>query len=342
MAPPNAARTASSASVAAAPSAPRAPARAREHEHRRPGTGDDRGDARARAATSTSASEPGMTARRYSWCSRSCGRGEQQVGASAERLDQQRRPAGLERGVAVRHGRGQDAAGGLGRQVVRRHDRDQRDVVVHRQVGAPGHRSSRQASVAPPSTAGAALSGWPSICVARSSTTSSDSASGSAISPRAATMPATTAAADEPSPRPCGIRLWHTRCRPGLRRADEVERGPQRADHQVPLVVGHLAGTLARDLDARRPASRAARTSSSSCSPRARPSASNPGPRLALVAGTRTRTWSAPRRIAGLSPGRARSAMDTTSDEIAHGPHVAAVGRAQRPLRVLEPVARSP
>ena len=62
-------------------------------------------------------------------------------------------------------------------------------------------------TVTPPVIAGAALSGCPSISVARSRTAWSSSASGSASSPRASSRPATTAAAEEPSPRPCGIRF---------------------------------------------------------------------------------------------------------------------------------------
>ena len=66
---------------------------------------------------------------------------------------------------------------------------------------------STQATVAPPNTAGATLSGWPSKSVARAKIRSSLRASGSAMRPRASMSPATAALADEPMPPPWGIRL---------------------------------------------------------------------------------------------------------------------------------------
>ena len=67
--------------------------------------------------------------------------------------------------------------------------------------------ASIQATVAPPKTAGATLSGCPSKRVAMRNTSSSDRAWGSESRPRASMRPATAAEADEPMPPPCGMRL---------------------------------------------------------------------------------------------------------------------------------------
>ena len=74
--------------------------------------------------------------------------------------------------------------------------------------GAPS--ASVQATVAPPKTAGATLSGCPSKPVAMRNTSSAGRARGSESRPRASMRPATTAEADEPMPPPCGMRL--TQC----------------------------------------------------------------------------------------------------------------------------------
>ncbi len=68
----------------------------------------------------------------------------------------------------------------------------------------------------PPSSAGATLSGWPSIRLARASAARRRAGrSPSWTRPRASTMPPTMAADDEPSPRLCGIRLVQATCKPG-------------------------------------------------------------------------------------------------------------------------------
>ena len=106
-------RTVSSASVARAFfSCSRAVARAPGPSARRP-TRRRRHPRRRR--TSTRASESRHDRPPVLLVQAVLGGGEQQLGAAAERLDEERRPAGLERAVGVRDRRGQDAAGGLGR-----------------------------------------------------------------------------------------------------------------------------------------------------------------------------------------------------------------------------------
>lgn len=79
-----------------------------------------------------------------------------------------------------------------------------------------GPCSSTQAIVRPPNRAGATLSGWPSSSVARRSSASAPISTSPARRPFAARSPDTTAAPDEPIPRPCGIALTASRRTPGI------------------------------------------------------------------------------------------------------------------------------
>ncbi len=72
-------------------------------------------------------------------------------------------------------------------------------------MGRPSGPTSTPATVNPPSSAGAALSGWPSIATAISSMVRW--VSGPPVRASAATIPATVAAADDPRPRASGTRL---------------------------------------------------------------------------------------------------------------------------------------
>ena len=108
------------------------------------------------------------------------------------------------------------------------------------------------------------------------------------------------------------------------------------------LVARHRAGALALD---RRPAGPAAGrrgATRSSCRPRAQAEASKPGPRLALVAGTRTSTRVAGAQLAGRSrqPSRPSGRRDADGvDRHAHRLDLGPASRAQGPLRVLQAVA---
>ena len=76
--------------------------------------------------------------------------------------------------------------------------------------------ASVQAMVKPPSTAGATLSGWPSISVASRITQSVPAAADSAgASAPASRIPATIAAADEPRPLPWGMVFLQVSRMPG-------------------------------------------------------------------------------------------------------------------------------
>ena len=68
-------------------------------------------------------------------------------------------------------------------------------------------------------------------------------------SPRTAAIPATTAAADEPSPFPCGIELRATMRRPVCEDAHGVGGGANRAHDEVRLVARQRVRALALDLD---------------------------------------------------------------------------------------------
>ena len=127
---------------------------------------------------------------------------------------------------------------------------------------------------------------------------------------RAARMPVTIAAAEEPRPRPCGIEFTQRSPSPG----------------GCPPVTANAA-RMARTTRWSSPASaRSApspeismespdsliQASTSSYRVRASPSASKPGPRLALVAGTRTRTAPSS-RPSDSSPQRCRDHNDGAS-----------------------------
>ena len=148
-------------------------------------------------------------------------------------------------------------------------------------AGAPGAQMAR-----PPSNAAAALSRCPSMAAARSSTASSShGAWWSAVATR---TPASAAAALDPMPRPIGIRFTHAKCTP-------VAGTPSSAHDFAYATVTRLCAGSCSAAGASRPASTLigpGRCSArmSFCSWRASARMSNPGPRLATLAGTATRT----------------------------------------------------
>ena len=65
----------------------------------------------------------------------------------------------------------------------------------------------------------------------------------------AAARPPTTAAADEPRPRECGMALRQRTTRPGALTAGGLQPTVDGAHHQVLGAQRHLAGALPLDLD---------------------------------------------------------------------------------------------
>src|SRR4051812_18028356 len=150
--------------------------------------------------------------------------------------------------------------------------------------------------------------------------------------------PATIAAADDPRPRLCGMRLAHTISSPrGLLASRSSVARSERTTRLRALRATVAAPTPATSTV--RPGSSVTRTTTSSYRPRARPSASKPGPRLALVAGTRTRTgaarnvdlWRAIR--SALQPERVRGRGHVSGDGQRRG------CTRDGPVRILQPVA---
>ena len=160
---------------------------------------------------------------------------QQQRRAPTERRDEQRGPAGVGGGVGVRHRVGEQAARDLGaarRTAGRARPPRSRD--------RPGRARPRPRPPAwpqitnPPSSAGATLSGWPSIRVASASAAASSSRSAPAIDERPGEHDARPRSRPRrsPCPRPCGIRLVagereaRAAAHPGRRRRP-ASRGPR-------------------------------------------------------------------------------------------------------------------
>src|SRR6266540_4326762 len=161
-----------------------------------------------------------------------------------------------------------------------------------------GPRSTR---LAPPNTAGATLSGWPS-----SSAQSSASAGGSSFSSSsaaAAAAPATVAAAEEPSPRATGMSESAASARPAgtsrlaRRHAAAKPRYSRSASGAISRVRSVPPRSIATGATGFPAASRAARAVTRSQRPMATPTQSNPAPRLDVEPATRTVTLA---RIGGL------------------------------------------
>src|SRR5712691_10011508 len=158
-----------------------------------------------------------------------------------------------------------------------------------------GPRSTR---LAPPKTAGATLSGWPSSSLHSSaSPAASRFSSSSAV---AAAAPATVAAAAEPRPRAPGMSESAASARPAgiacppRRQAAAKPRYSRSASGAVSRVRSVPPRSIAMEPPA---ASRPARAVTRSQRPTATPTQSNPAPRLDVEPATRTVTLA---RIPGL------------------------------------------
>ena len=226
-----------------------------KREHRRPGAGDDRRHPVRRAARSTRPAVRGIAGARYRWCSRSSVAGEQQPGVGGERVHQQRGPAGVAGGVGVRHQVGQQPARPRGGRRAGRHEDDRpkpgMDRQPHRMRGAPRRPSrSRPGSARRAGRRRRCPGGPPARRRARAAAASSSVSSPPSTSARAASRPATIAAADEPRPRPCGIRFAQTTSQAARLAAERVERRAYSArTTRCRRVRGTLSRALAGDLD---------------------------------------------------------------------------------------------
>src|SRR5881296_3073523 len=149
-----------------------------------------------------------------------------------------------------------------------------------------GPRSTR---LAPPNTAGATLSAWPSSSL--QSSTSPAASSGRSSSAAAAAAPATVAAAEEPSPRAMGMSDSATSARPAgtSRPARRQAAAKPRYSRSASGAVSRARSVPPRSITTGFPP-RVAWAVTRSQRPTATPTQSNPAPRLDVEPGTRTVT----------------------------------------------------
>ena len=200
-----------------------------------------------RRSSARYSAEAGIADARCGWCRTILGGLHQQVGPLGQRHHQQRGAAQIEPGVGVADLIGQQDPRLGGRRALLR-DRGEEHGCRGAAAAAPPRsvartlRRSVQDTTAPPSTAAAALSGWPSN--SEDSWTSSDSVSGvepaCATRPLAAARPPTTAAADEPSPRECGMSLRQRTFSPLTDDAGCLQPALDGPHHQVGRVQRNL------------------------------------------------------------------------------------------------------
>src|SRR6266576_1447241 len=192
-----------------------------------------------------------------------------------------------------------------------------------------GPRSTR---LAPPNTAGATLSGWPSSSLARSASAGASSFSSSSAA--AAAAPATVAAADEPSPRATGTSESAVSTRPAgtSRRARRHAATNPRYSRSASGGVSRLPSVPPRTIVTSLPAaSGAVRAVTRSQRPMATPTQSNPAPRLDVEPATRTVTLA---RIT-CSFGKQKSPRSATPRALTTTPSVVCMfnTRRRRPMR---------
>ena len=188
------------------------------------------GSPAARSAA-TSAAAAGIAGARYGWCSRSSVAGSSTLAARRSGAATSRAaPAGVERRVGVRD-RGRQQPRGPARSTTRTAGRTRPAAIAGSRLAAHARASRRrlsvQAMVSPPSRHGATLSGWPSRSAGQRQHAGVVAAlrrrRGPARGPAARRR--TIAAADEPSPRPCGMRLAQCSSSPCGWPPSSVERG---------------------------------------------------------------------------------------------------------------------
>ncbi len=213
----------------------------RERQDRRAGPRDHRGHTLPLAAGRPGRRCPASPGARYSWCSRSS-----VASSSSSGRRSARRPAGRRGRRSRRRRRAARSPGSSPRA---------RSVASRRSgTNATGRTPPADVEAGQPGSGGGPSRRWSARRAGRRRrcrggprcSVASASASSSARSPppgcraRAARMPATMAAEDEPSPRACGMRLTQRMRSPGGCSASpiSVERRAERADDQVVLVRG--------------------------------------------------------------------------------------------------------
>src|SRR5947209_8075777 len=149
-----------------------------------------------------------------------------------------------------------------------------------------GPRSTR---LAPPNTAGATLSGWPSSSLQSSTSPAASSARSSSAA--AAAAPATVAAAEEPSPRATGMSESAASARPAgtSRPARRQAAAKPRYSRSASGAVSRARSVPPRSITTGFPP-RVAWAVTRSQRPTATPTQSNPAPRLDVEPATRTVT----------------------------------------------------
>ena len=207
------------------------------------------------------------------------------LGVSAECRDEQSRATSVRCRVGVRDGRRQQAARHVRAYAVRRHEHDRGDRGVDRGLLGPDLLTGPAADHEPAQqrrrdVVGVPLdAGWPGTTRPRRRRRRRLPPR----EPRASTMPPTMAADDEPRPRLCGIRLVQARCSPG----GETSIAAKVASIERTTRWRSSSGTSPAPSPATCTSSPSATSATRvSASSRAIPRQSNPGPRLALVAGT--------------------------------------------------------
>jgi len=142
------------------------------------------------------------------------------------------------------------------------------------------------------------LSGWPSMSVARARSSSGVNSTIPASKPFAAITPETMAAPEEPRPRPWRNHVGRNQIDAGHLDAFGSKSVSHRPGNEVGFIGGNFAFTDTVNVACTPEPSRTVARKVSSIV-RAMPSVSKPGPRFAVVAGTRTLTLR-PRAIGAL------------------------------------------
>ena len=162
-----------------------------------------------------------------------------------------------------------------------------------RSVVVPSSASSDHDNVTPPWTLADELSGCPSSLAARSLTSPSSMSPGdlpsrAALRAWANAMPVTIAVAEEPMPRPWGTAFSHSRRRPAGAGSPQASKARTRLRKTRCEESVGTASAPSPDTVTSRPGLSRTVARQRSQTPRATPMESKPGPRLALLAGTRT------------------------------------------------------
>ena len=222
-----------------------APAPSARHR-RRPRRG------RPRAGRRPAREDASIAGLRNSWCRRSTVPSSSSDWIMADRMDEEPCDSRIRRGIRMGHGPREQFTGDTECPAVHRAPRRRPDLGMH---GQRDRRCSiRLRDTSSPSlrrtALGAALSGWPSKRVAHASFSAAVGSGSPAATLAASAMdrPTTTAAADDPIPRDCGIAFSHSRTRrspPATPRAVEDLLGD--AEYEVVAGARQELGPLPRD-----------------------------------------------------------------------------------------------